>query len=338
MKQGAYQINPSTTTVSDSETLQVQFILTYGVPSGLYDVYVKNTLDGTMIVAGGFTLVSGSGAPAITSVTPCSGLSGETLTVSITGQNTIFQQGTDNVKLTKGGTTITPTGLSFVNSTQLEATFNFYSYYPTGNYDVTVTGDNLMTLENGFTLAMAVPANSTYLTIDSTTSSTTITISPQIFAYAVYLGSTRSYSAMMGDGNPLPANVQFDSTTLTITVFNAKDALWETLIITASDEYLQTASVSIPMGQYLAVEDNLLLPDDLISVYPNPAENKIWLLSSQNCRLAEEIIICDATGKAVLCTKDRFDEIDISALEDGVYFVRVVTDSSKILTGKFVKE
>jgi hypothetical protein len=331
LKKGTQQINPTSLIVIDSVTIQAQFVLTYGYTSGLYNVCVSNTLDGSLILTGGFTINAGSGVPTITAVTPNTGLLGETLTVSITGQNTIFQQGTDNVHLSQGSTYVYPSSISFVNATMLNATFTFASNLPSGYYDVNMTGNDLITLVNGFNLALSIDT-STYVTPITSNDTTVITVSPNAFDFANYLGANLNYTATLGDGSPLPGNVIFDPLNLTITILPAKDNPSGTVVITATDDNNNSASVSIPIGQYLYTAIGSYAEENFnFSVFPNPASDKI-ILDIQQSKVIQNcyISIYNVNGQLVLresLIKPQ-TEIDISKLNKGFYLIQLNNDGN----------
>jgi hypothetical protein len=67
-----------------------------------------------------------------------------------------------------------------------------------------------------------------------------------------------------------------------------------------------------------------------ISIYPNPANDKIFLSNKA------DIEIIDITGK-ILIKQLNSNEIDISKLAKGIYFIKIKFDD-KIRTEKFIKE
>jgi uncharacterized protein (TIGR02145 family) len=120
-------------------------------PLGYYDVNCYNSYDGLLQpLENGFLLEF----PIINSINPESGYNGQTLTVTISGQNTHFTQGTNMIWFNQGSSTIQAYNVNSVNDTILDATFNL-PYSPLGYYDV--NGSNyydgtFLPLENGFLL------------------------------------------------------------------------------------------------------------------------------------------------------------------------------------------
>jgi hypothetical protein len=87
------------------------------------------------------------------------------------------------------------------------------------------------------------------------------------------------------------------------------------------------------------VQDTLLSTEDLelqnlISVYPNPVKNKIYI--KYGGYDLDHVSFHDVFGKLVLNTSD-FDTIDVSKLNSGLYFMQIQGDNVKI-TKKIIVE
>ena len=74
-----------------------------------------------------------------------------------------------------------------------------------------------------------------------------------------------------------------------------------------------------------------------ITLYPNPARNRIYL---SNLGETERIVIISIIGKVVLDlnSDDNNMEIDISTLEKGIYFISFYDIDGKVSTKKIIKE
>jgi hypothetical protein len=72
-------------------------------------------------------------------------------------------------------------------------------------------------------------------------------------------------------------------------------------------------------------------------VYPNPATDVLYLSSSQFIN-RQNATVFDLSGKVVLESALINDQINISNLNSGVYFLRLVLESGEILNQKFVKQ
>lgn len=90
--------------------------------------------------------------------------------------------------------------------------------------------------------------------------------------------------------------------------------------------------------------DEIPLPDTPpkwlhVQIFPNPANNKLTLDLSYDARwIGKDLLIVNITGQVQLrkTITSKIQEIDISMLKSGVYFISAEKDGSKI-RGKFVK-
>jgi hypothetical protein len=71
-----------------------------------------------------------------------------------------------------------------------------------------------------------------------------------------------------------------------------------------------------------------------VLVYPNPANEKLYLRSAEEVK---QIRIIDLHGREVMSVTNDLKQINIETLTNGIYFIEITTSSSKI-TKKFVKE
>jgi len=88
-------------------------------------------------------------------------------------------------------------------------------------------------------------------------------------------------------------------------------------------------------------EGEELINDEQINIilYPNPANDKIYLKMNNSLNNSAQIVICDATGKTVLTQTYNGNEttIDISSLAPGIYLVQSVSDI-QIYNSTFIKQ
>ena len=148
----------SNTTVVNSinATSPTSLIANITIPSntytGTYDVSVFNSLDGYLTLSG--FQVNGITPPTLASVSPNTGNAGQTLNVTITGNNTHFDQGSGTIvdfSFNQGSNTTVVNSISAVSPTSLIANITIPSNTYTGIYDVSVFNslDGHLTL-NGF--------------------------------------------------------------------------------------------------------------------------------------------------------------------------------------------
>jgi hypothetical protein len=73
-----------------------------------------------------------------------------------------------------------------------------------------------------------------------------------------------------------------------------------------------------------------------IAIYPNPASDMVNLSVPEGFD-AEKAEVFDELGKRVMKLDQNFEEIDISQMEAGLYFIVVKDKEARVLSGKFVK-
>ncbi len=74
-----------------------------------------------------------------------------------------------------------------------------------------------------------------------------------------------------------------------------------------------------------------------ITVYPNPANDKLFIKFNSGASEKINYSITDLFGRVVLENKSNMPEyIDISSLSEGVYFIRI-TDGTQAVSNKFIK-
>jgi hypothetical protein len=78
----------------------------------------------------------------------------------------------------------------------------------------------------------------------------------------------------------------------------------------------------------------------LWSIYPNPANDFLRIVLSNNNASQYSITLIDVTGKELFSKELNSDTIDISLLTSGMYFVKLFNSKTGKLIGtaKFVKE
>jgi hypothetical protein len=131
-------INATGTNSIDSVTLEAQFNFTYAHPAGLYSIYAKNDLDGTLSIANTFILNEEPNIPTIKSISHDTVIQGQTSDIKITAENVDFTQGFNEVSLIKDSTEIYMNSSSALNSNTLDVNFSIDSYSPTGIYTLKI--------------------------------------------------------------------------------------------------------------------------------------------------------------------------------------------------------
>lgn len=121
------------------------------------------------------------------------------------------------------------------------------------------------------------------------------------------------------EGQSAPSYIQADD----CSVFEPTD-LESLSVLDAIVMYLEAN------GEFIGFEDETL---KTFSIYPNPVENKLKINTNA---LLDNLIIYSIDGQVAL-EKAGIDEIDVSSLPSGIYFIQV-TSENLIHTNKFIKK
>jgi len=127
---------------------------------------------------------------------------------------------------------------------------------------------------------------------------------------------------MPGEGS---WEVRFNGVQVTWTVKSYKN--WTK---TTSSAY--AVSTSVQCNKSLMVTDqpkNTVEPEIVISVYPNPASDKVFVNLNTSSVSADDVFLFDIPGKQYpvnpVKISDQLIEIDLSAIKSGMYFLRIKT-------------
>lgn len=151
---GTYLMDNQITVVSD-EIILVEFPITTGSPTGYYDLTVKSSWDGIMTLNSAFVVYFDPNPPVLIDIDPDIAAIPETLTVTISGEGTHFNQATGTiVKLQQASSTIYSNNVIELNEEELLAQFTFDDYDNPGYYDVNTYNavDGSLYLYNAFYL------------------------------------------------------------------------------------------------------------------------------------------------------------------------------------------
>ncbi len=84
---------------------------------------------------------------------------------------------------------------------------------------------------------------------------------------------------------------------------------------------------------YLGIEENL---NSIINVYPNPVKDFLTI-GNNEFLYVKKITVYDALGNIVLVENNKFNRLNLSYLNSGVYFIKIETEN-RITTRKILKE
>lgn len=90
---------------------------------------------------------------------------------------------------------------------------------------------------------------------------------------------------------------------------------------------------NITEGSALKVEDETLVD---VSIFPNPVEDKLQIKTSADV-INKVATVFDINGRRVLSMKLKSNQMEVSSLESGVYFLRIESEG-KSMERKFIKK
>lgn len=79
-----------------------------------------------------------------------------------------------------------------------------------------------------------------------------------------------------------------------------------------------------------------------ITTYPNPVKNTLIIEGQQAFGSATRVSISDVTGKILAVTSkstaDNMIKLDVTGLNKGIYFIRLINEAGQVSTNRFVKQ
>jgi len=87
-------------------------------------------------------------------------------------------------------------------------------------------------------------------------------------------------------------------------------------------------------GIYTGVE-GLNQSNDNVSVYPNPAENNLYIGLNTDF---SKVVIYNVLGAQVKEYGNTLHIVNVSDLKTGVYFIRMTDTNGKTVTSRFIKK
>jgi hypothetical protein len=77
--------------------------------------------------------------------------------------------------------------------------------------------------------------------------------------------------------------------------------------------------------------------NNLVKIHPNPVKNTLYISSSTVLTDSFSVSIYDVTGRFIKGAKEVVSTIDVSDLNNGVYFV-TISKNNELISRKFIKE
>jgi hypothetical protein len=290
--QGSSTMVVNSINATSSTSLIANITIPSNTYTGSYNVYIYNNVDG-YIAYNGFQ-VNGITPPTLVSVSPNSGNAGETLDVTITGNNTHFDQGSGTLVdfgFNQASGTIIVNSINVTSSTSLIANISIPQNANIGIYDVSIFNnvDGVLTLSNVFQVVDYL--NLSGYIISNNTSQDGICDGS---ATSIISGGTAPYTYLYSNGsiNNTVSNLCQGYYSVTVT-----DAVGDTLSIpfviaspntvftnsTYSDstivDSVYTAAISNCVINYSAI-DSVYISN--YSILPNDFINVTWNVVSGN--------------------------------------------------------
>lgn len=343
--QGSQTIYGTSVTPVTNTALIMQMSIPGNATLGQWNVNAFNTTDGNMTKYSAFTVTTNPNPPQIISIAPDSGMIGQSLSVTITGQNTNFQQGTMTYAwISQGSSTmIQLSSLNITSNTLLSGQLSIPSNLPLGLYDAGVYN----------TIDGSLSKLSCFKVYQTPNQPTLISLTPD----SVIINQTVTYT-LIGQNTHFTdtsLNIFFENfismiTNVTnINVISDTEVKFDAIFLQASSWDLHAQSTidgnlffgGAVMVYPTGIEEYQNNPFNL-KAFPNPFTDDI-IISGENFDLNPiKISVLNTIGQEVFSTcetavkKTLNKNLSLSNLKSGVYFIRVESDEYSV-TKKVVK-
>ena len=337
--QGSQTIFANSTIPVNNTVLMTQLSIPYYAALGLWNVNAYNTVDGSLVKYNSFTITANPNQPQIISIAPDSSMVANSLSVTVTGQNTHFQQGTQtNAWISQGSSTIIPlSSLNIQSNTVFSGTLSIPSNSPLGLYNANVynSTDGNLNKSNCFTVYQNPnPPSLISLTPDSASinQTTNYTLIGQNTHF-----TDPSLSIFFTHPTPLVTMAtNFNVISDTEVKFDANFAYllsWDLQVqsITDLNLYISGAVNVYPVG----IEEYDNNPYN-IKTYPNPFNDNISISGDNFNMTSVKITILNILGQEVFSTletpnKTLNKKLNLSNLTKGIYFIRIETEEHSVI-------
>ncbi|MFA9212987.1 MAG: T9SS type A sorting domain-containing protein [Candidatus Methylacidiphilales bacterium] len=315
--------------------------------AGAYTVRVTNPQNTTVNLTNGFTVNNTSSTPSLVSITPNTGMQGQTLAISITGLNTNFSSGSNTIKFFKQGTEsfdFYELSNSPINNNLLSASIIIDPSAPTGIYSVGVENnfEELLMLNNSFTVTQN---NKSITTVapNNGTQGQTLNVSITGLNTSFNSGSPSFY--FFQQGSPVVDIEVLNVTANSATQATIQVSINPNAIVGLYDIGYYNMSDGAIFKQNAFTVNKLIIGTPEINkttaqIYPNPASQVINIASNQ---IIEEVTIIDITGRLIAIkkpeNKQTTTELNIGDLQipKGIFIVKVQSLNG-LVTQKIVIE
>jgi hypothetical protein len=337
-EQGYTELYASDVTIHSATSLTISQTFNIDHPTGYYDLSIWNSLTGvTLTKENAIYLTPDQTIALLDSISPDNATQGETITITVYGTNTNFNNvGVTNTVYLNNNVDIYPISINPINSVTLEAQFNLTYAHPVGLYSINIRNilDGSLIMPDAFELfeGAAIPAILTVtpdtiargqtLDIEVTAVNTdftqgTNTVSIKQDATVIFMNSFTANSP-----TDLIANITIDRNTPLgyYDLFAWNSSTWLTL---TKEKAIFIKPGVINIFDYTSKEG--------IPIFPNPADQYLYL-----GRKYEMLELVTINGQKILESR-QVDMIDISALHEGMYLVKLKAGNDVIVRKLIVK-
>lgn len=337
LKQASSTIYSEYVNEINNEQLSAQFTFDNFDSPGYYDVNTINAIDGDLYLYDAFYLFPNPNPPQIVSIVPDSAKTGETLDVSISGQNTNFTQGTGTVWLNRNSYNIYPNYSSVVNDELINANFSINNYAPIGDYDVNTYNwyNGTLTLADGFHIYELLPQISY---IEPTSGYQGDYISMSIHGENTHFMEGSNLDAWLFKNSnviyPVILTPQSNSQIFVEIQIpeEAESGNWSVFVTNSIDGDLYLNNAFEVIDTITAVDE--IFAKDL-RIYPNPTDGKIKI--SLNLTETENLTVqlIDLYGNTVFSKSVEYYELNqgeftLPTVSSGIYSLKLFTNKGSI--------
>jgi hypothetical protein len=340
--QGSPVATVNSVNVINNTTLSANITVRPEIYTGDYDIYINSPIDGSRTLYNGLH-INGLGYPTLASINPSEASIGETLDVTIIGENTHFTQGSTTVYFGyyQGSRVATVNSVNIESNTQILANITVNSNVQTGNYSYFIhnSTDGHLTKYNGFYIDGINPPSIISVNPNNIEPGTTVDVT-------IIGNNTHFNQGEIDFFLEYYQGLPFATINSVNTISNTEIVINISIRPNIPERnyyfYLHSSydDVSLLESFYIEPQNINEIPNSsFFEVYPNPARDIISLnYTSKTDNLEKQITLYDTKGSTILNSKfDQISkEINIESLEKGVYIICVESKEGTVYK-KFVK-
>lgn len=319
--------------INDS-TLTADFSISQNATPGYYDLELRNTTEGTLMLTESFEVRLPATSKQVVSITPAKSQVGSNVHFIISCVKTNFKTEKPVVSLSqRWGSQINADNVIVVNDTALAGSITIPSTANTGKYDVDVSSktDGSLTLNAGFEVVF-YEVNPQIKSIDNDSFQIGESNSVKVFATQTAFTKAKNIDAWIAKNGET-------------SVYKLSSSVVNDSIISFTFDIPQNTSLGTwSLFMFDNIDDTLSLTDALTvwdknnstpefnpvvaKVYPNPASNQ-FSLSIPNASHLDQIIIRDISGRIIQQSETvlPYMQYDCSQWPKGIYAIELISNN-----------